>query len=813
MKVALSWLKTYIDCDATSAEIATYLTNTGLEVGGIEPYETIKGGLQGLVVGEVLQCEQHPNADRLKKTLVNVGDDTPLEIVCGAPNVAAGQKVVVATVGTELHPISGESFKIKKGKIRGEVSNGMLCAEDEIGLGEGHDGIMVLDGKAVPGTPMASYLKIENDEIIEIDLTPNRSDAISHLGVARDLLAALKAAGKADETKSVKWPDVSGFKVDQQAEAVKVELKDTAACPRYSGLTIEGVTVTDSPDWLQQRLKSIGLSPINNVVDVTNFVLHEMGQPLHAFDASKISGNKVVVKKLAAKTTFTTLDEVERKLDAEDLMICNEQEGMCIAGVFGGIQSGVTGETTRVFLESAYFEPAGIRKTARRHGLSTDASFRYERGTDPEITVYALKRAASLIKEVAGGKVVGDIIDLYPEPIKRHSFPFYFENCSRIIGQELEPDRIKSILNSLDIEVDEEHTDRLVLTIPSYRTDVTREIDVIEEVLRIHGYNNIDLPTSVRASLPSGNGLDSELLFQKTADLLSASGLNEVMSNSLTKSAYYKDEAATSVAILNPLSSELDVMRQSMAYGMLETLRYNFNRKQSDFKAFEFGKTYHKRDKGYEEKRYLAIMISGKSEVENWNAGVAKVSFFDLKQLVNKVLQRLGIAANELNVSDAQHAMLDYGLTYSTGNKTVVNAGKLSAAKCKAMEVEVPVFYAELDWDALVTFAMKQAIQFMPLPKYPTVRRDLALLLDESVRFEQLEQIALQTDRKLLKKVGLFDVYKGKDLEKGKQSYALSFLFRSDEKTLKDKQVDQSIKRIYEALNKETGAVLRQGEI
>jgi phenylalanyl-tRNA synthetase beta chain len=814
MKISLNWLKEYIDCDVSTEDVVTYLTNTGLEVGGVETVEAVKGGLQGLVVGEVLGCEQHPNADRLKKTRVSVGGNEVLDIVCGAPNVALGQKVIVAVPGTMLYPTRGEPFKIKKGRIRGQASNGMICAEDEIGLGEGHEGIAILDAKAVPGTPLSELLKLKSDEVLEIDLTPNRSDAVSHLGVARDLLAVLKADGKLEANSTLKWPDVTNFVVDERSSSISIKVEDIEACPRYAGVVIRNVKVADSPDWLQQRLRAIGLNPINNVVDITNFVLHEMGQPLHAFDADKIEGNQVVVRKLNEQSKFYTLDEVERTLSANDLMICNSREGMCIAGVFGGLNSGVTTKTSTLFLESAYFSPVGIRKTARRHGLSTDASFRYERGADPEIAVYALKRAAMLIKEIAGGIIASDVLDNYPNPIQPAQVKFNYSNCDRLIGQVLERETIKEILTSLDITIRKEDKGGLLLTVPLYRSDVLREVDVIEEVLRIYGYNNIALPTAVRSSLSSGAGLGREKIQQKVADLLSASGFAEVMTNSLTKSDYYPANMEESkVAILNPLSSELNVMRQQLHFGLLEVSRYNYNRKNTDLKLYEFGKTYSRTEEGYTEKRRLGLMLLGRSHTEGWDTTAEKVDFFEVKKAVYKVLERLGIPLEKIRATAVQDKTYDYGMAYQLNEKEVVVLGKLSKKTCKKVEVDVPVFYAGLDWDALLQLTTKKKIAFTPVPKYPAVRRDLALLLDETVRFEQLEQIALQTDKRLLQHVGLFDVYKGKDLEKGKQSYAMSFTFRSDEKTLKDAQVDQSIKRIYEAIKSATGAVLRKGEI
>ena len=813
MKISSSWLRQYYDAGLSTEEIARVLTDTGLEVGGVESFETVPGGLQGLVIGEVLTCDKHPNADRLSVTTVNVGEAEPLQIVCGAPNVAAGQKVVVATVGTTLYPSEGEPFQIKKGRIRGEVSNGMICAEDEIGMGASHEGIMVLDKDAPTGTAASSYFNMESDQVMEIDLTPNRSDAISHIGVARDLLAALKAQGSVKADEQLRWPDVSGFKVDDRSRSIQVEVEDPEACPRYSGITVSGVEVKASPDWLQQRLKSIGLKPLNNIVDITNFILHEMGQPLHAFDADKISGDKVIVKKLRENTEFITLDEEKRKLSKDDLMICNEKEGMCIAGVFGGISSGVTANTTSVFIESAYFHPVGIRKTARRHGLNTDASFRYERGTDPHITVYALKRAAMLIKEVAGGRISSEIVDVYPKPVGNAIVAFSFDRCDRLIGQHIEKGEVKAILQSLDIEIVEDNGDSLQLSIPTYRVDVKREADVIEEILRIYGYNRIDLPEKLRSALTYSQDTRHEQLQQLIATHLSANGFTEIMSNSLTRSTYYKDEEESLVKVLNPLSSELKALRQSLLFGALEAVLYNQNRKTGNIRFFEFGKTYSRGEKGYEENKRLLLLLSGKLREENWNHPEEAVDFYELKKYVWMVLDRMGIDRYALTIEEAIPQQMEYGLQYRSGNKRLLLIGKLKQKLNKEFDITAPVFYADLNWDQLLRLAAKEEVVYRPVPRFPAVRRDLALLLDQHVKFEELEQIALKSERKLLKSVHLFDVYEGKGLPEGKKSYAVSFLFRSDDKTLQDKQVDDAVKRIYKALNTSAGASLRQGEI
>lgn len=816
MKVSYNWLKNYYNDELSVEEIAQILTDTGLEVGGVERFEQVKGGLEGLVIGEVLTKEQHPDADRLSLTTVDVGGEAPLSIVCGAPNVAAGQKVVVATIGTVLYTAEGESFKIKKGKIRGQESHGMICAEDEIGLGDSHEGIMVLDQEAKVGTPAKTYFKLEDDHTIEIDLTPNRTDAMGHIGVARDLLAYRNVHG-GHERREVIRPDLSAFHVDNNDFVVDVEVEDVEACPRYSGLTISNIKVGPSPDWLQNRLKSIGLSPINNVVDVTNFVLHEMGHPLHAFDGDEVSGRKVVVKKMEEGSEFVTLDDQTRKLSAHDLMICNAEEGMCIAGVFGGAHSGVKEGTTKIFLESAYFNPVSIRKTAKRHGLNTDASFRYERGADPNITIDALKRAAMLIKEVAGGEISSDIVDIYPQAIPHYEVDFTFANCERIAGIKLPDATIVNILESLEIEIVSQDENGLQLKVPPFRNDVTREIDVIEEVLRVYGYNNISMPEKLSSSLAHRQHPDPVKLKTMVSETLIGKGFSEIMNNSLTSSAYYGDGgAATEVRMLNPLSSELDVLRQSMIYGGLESIRYNVNRRSADLKYFEFGKTYKKEEGEFKEREQLVLFMTGKKLGESWETASDQVAFYDLKMAVERVLERLGVAPGMYQSVESNMGSLAYGLGLEMRNKKWATEygplalfGQVDTAVLKQADLTNEVYYAEINWDLVMVLMAHHNITYSPVPKYPSVRRDLALLLDQQVTFAEVEAVAQKVERKLLKEVNLFDIYEGDQLEKGTKSYAVSFVFQDDNKTLTDKHIDKVMDKMIKSYSEQLGASLR----
>ncbi|WP_423147679.1 phenylalanine--tRNA ligase subunit beta [Rubrolithibacter danxiaensis] len=799
MKISYNWLKEFINIEKTPEEVSLILTNIGLEVESLEKVQSVPGGLEGLVIGFVKECSQHPNADRLKVTKVDVGSGEDLQVVCGASNVAAGQKVVVATVGTTVYPTSGEPFKINKSKIRGEVSEGMICAEDEIGLGQSHAGIMVLSEDAVPGTKAKAYFKIEDDYLFEIGLTPNRADAASHLGVARDLAAWLKI--------SVKLPDVSGFKKGDTNLSVPVSVENEAACPRYTSLTISGVEVKDSPDWLKNKLNVIGVRPINNVVDITNYVLHELGQPLHAFDADGIKGGKVVVKNCVEGTPFTTLDGVERKLSQEDLMICDQENALCIAGVFGGEDSGIKSGTKNVFLESAYFNPVSIRKTSKRHGLKTDASFRFERGADPEITVLAIKRAAQLITEIAGGTVSSDINDFYPNPFKPFAVTLEYKNVARLIGQQIPASEIKAILQGLGIKILEENEESLRLSVPVFKVDVTREVDVIEEILRIYGYNNIEIPAQIRASLNFAAKPDKEVVQNQVSDMLTANGFFEILTNSLTKSAYSEDPDQL-VKILNPLSSDLDSMRQSLLFSGLETISYNQNRQQGDLKLYEFGKTYFTTHEGYKESQRLALFLTGFLSGESWSGPQTAGNFYNLKAFVDGVLQRLNIG--DINADDLQDTKFSYGLNYKKGEKVLVAFGSVNKQELKKMGIEKEVFYADFDWDLVLKSIRKNKIVYKEISRFPSVRRDLSMLLDKSVSFGRLKQIAQKTERKLLQDIRIFDVYEGEKLPAGKKSYALSFILQDEEKTLTDKQIDGIMQKLIFNFEKEAGAEVRK---
>lgn len=799
MKISYNWLKEFIDTDKSPEEISKILTGTGLEVESLEKVQAIAGGLEGLVIGYVKETAQHPNADRLKVTKVDVGTGEDLQIVCGASNVSAGQKVVVATAGTMVHPTTGEPFKINKSKIRGEVSEGMICAEDEIGLGHSHEGIMVLDANVPVGKLAKEHFNVQDDYMYEIGLTPNRADAASHLGTARDIAAFLKIA--------VKKPDVSAFKVDNNDLKIEVFVENGQASPRYSGVTISGIEVKESPDWLKQRLAVIGLRAINNVVDVTNYVLHELGQPLHAFDAAAITGSKVIVKNVGEGTVFKTLDDVVRKLSADDLMICNAEEPMCIAGVFGGAKSGVTESTKAIFLESAYFNPVSVRKTAKRHGLKTDASFRFERGTDPDMTVFALKRAALLIQQVAGGEVSSDIFDHYPAPVAPFDVEVTYKNIDRLIGKAIGNDTIKSILTSLDIKIVNETAEGLSLRVPPYRVDVTREVDVIEEVLRLYGYNNIEIPTQIRASLNTSQRPEKDTVQNAISDMLSANGFNEMLANSLTKLAY-SDKPETAVKIVNPLSSDLDAMRQTLLYSGLEAIAYNQNRRSPDLKFYEFGKVYSTKEDKYIENQRFSVFITGNDTAEQWNQKQNQVSFYNLKAIVDGILQRLKIT--EYAVEDATCSKLAYGLQYMLNGKQMVKFGAVAKAALKKVDLDKEVFYADFNFDLILNAVRKNVIVYQEVSKFPAVRRDLSMLVDTAVTFGQLKQIAQRVDKKLLKEIGVFDVYQGDKLPSGKKSYALSFILQDTEKTLTDKAIDAIMQKIIYNLGKEAGAEVRR---
>ncbi len=816
MNISYRWLKDYIKLESTPEEVAALLTQIGLEVGSLEEVETIKGGLKGLVIGEVLTCEQHPDSDHLSITTVNVGIGGILPIVCGAPNVAAGQKVVVATVGTTLYDGDSE-FKIKKSKIRGEVSEGMICAEDEIGLGASHDGIMVLDSSAVPGSPASEYFKVESDFVLEVDLTPNRIDSASHIGIARDLAASIKQKQPIEYHR----PSVEAFKVDNHLLEIPVEVLNPEACPRYSGLTISNVIVKESPEWLRNKLKIIGLKPINNIVDVTNFVLFETGQPLHAFDAAAIKGGQIVVCTPDAGTKFVTLDGITREMHQDDLMICNDSEGMCIAGVFGGLNSGVKVTTTSLFLESAWFDSVFIRKTARRHTLSTDASFRFERGTDPNGTIYALKRAALLIQEVAGGEISSEIVDVYPNPVADFMVDVTYANIKRLIGVDLGKERIKQILDALEIRIENETETGLSLAVPPYRVDVKREVDVIEEILRIYGYNNIPLPSQINSSLQYSVKPNPTKMRNLIAEMLTAQGFNEIWSNSLTKSSYYENNTVypieQAVTLFNPLSNDLGSMRQTLVYGGLESIAHNANRKNPDLRLYESGNCYFFNGsslkdnpiRNYREEEHLALFITGEREVANWASPATKTTFFLLKSYVENILKRCGFSVINLKTEGFSNELISEGIQYFINGKKLVEFGMISGKTLKASDIENPVYYADFSMDTLFIELKNNKVVFAELPKYPEVRRDLALLIDQTIQFNELRNLAFRSERKLLQSVDLFDVYEGKGVPEGKKSYALSYILRDDEKTLNDKQIEKIMQKLVSTYERELGAQLR----
>ena len=820
MNISYNWLKEYLDFDLQPEEVSAALTSIGLETGGVEEVQTIKGGLEGLVIGEVLTCVEHPNSDHLHITTVNVGGEEPLQIVCGAPNVAAGQKVVVAVNGTKLYD-GDEVFTIKRSKIRGVESNGMICAEDEIGIGTDHAGIIVLPADAVVGTPAKEYYNVKSDYVLEVDITPNRVDGTSHFGVARDLAAYLKQNGKPTELKR---PSVDAFKIDDETPAIEVIVENTEACPRYSGVTIKGVTVKESPEWLKNRLTIIGLRPINNVVDVTNFVLHEMGQPLHSFDAGKVKGNKVIVKTQPEGTKFVTLDGVERTLTDHDLMIWNTEDAMCIGGVFGGLDSGVTEQTTDVFLESACFHPTWIRKTARRFGLNTDASFRFERGLDANNTIYVLKRAALLIQEVAGGKITGAIQDVYPSPMLPYTVELTYNKINALIGKDIPVETVKSILESLEMEIVSETEEGLTIHVPVYRIDVQRDVDVIEDILRIYGYNNIEFSENVKSNLSYKTATDRGYQLQNLiSEQLCGSGFNEIMNNSLTRSAYY-DELTTypvshCVMLMNPLSADLNGMRQTLLFGGLESIEHNAKRKNGNIRFFEFGNCY---DYNVEKKREdatlaefsedyrLGLWVCGNRVENSWAHADEKSSVYELKAYVENILARLGVDRKKVIFGNLSNDIYSSGISITTGSgRELGTFGIVSRKICKSMDIDFDVYFAELSWTLLMKETKKSKVTFSEISKFPAVKRDLALLLDKSVQFAEIEKIARDSERKLLKDISLFDVYEGKNLPAGKKSYAVSFYLQDETKTLNDKQIDAIMQKIRKNLEDKLGASLR----
>ena len=820
MNISYNWLKEYVNFDLTPDEVSAALTSIGLEVGAVEEVQTIKGGLEGIVIGEVLTCEPHPNSDHMHVTTVNLGEGEPVQIVCGAPNVAAGQKVVVATLGTKLYD-GDECFTIKKSKLRGVESNGMICAEDEIGLGASHDGIIVLPAEAVPGTLAKDYYNIKSDYVIEVDITPNRADACSHYGVARDLYAWLVQQGR--ETALTR-PSCEAFKVDDHNLVIDVQVENTEACPRYAGVTVKGVTVKESPEWLQNKLRIIGLRPINNIVDITNYILHAYGQPLHCFDADKIKGGKVVVKTLPEGTPFVTLDGVERKLSDKDLMICNAEEAMCIGGVFGGLDSGTTEETKNVFLESAYFNPTSIRKSARRHGLSTDASFRFERGIDPNGCLYALMQAALLVKELAGGTISMEITDNYPNPLPDFAVQLDYAYVDALIGKHIPAETIKSIVSSLEMKISAETAEGLSLLVPAYRVDVQRPCDVVEDILRIYGYNNVEIPTALKSSLTTKGEPDRSHKMQNlVSEQLVGCGFNEIMNNSLTAAGYYDEletfPAKNLVRLMNPLSNDLNVMRQTLLFGGLESIMHNANRKNGDLRFFEFGNCYFYNEEkknpekilsAYSENYMLGLFVTGKRVTGSWAHADEAASVFELKAYVLNIFARLGLNLGTVVFGTLANDIFAHALTVHTrGGKLLATLGVVTKKLQRKFDLDNEVYYAEINWKELMKAVRTQKVSYKELSKFPAVKRDLALLIDKGVQFADIEKIAYESEKKLLKEVSLFDVYEGKNLEAGKKSYAVSFLLQDENATMSDKQIDKIMSKIISNLENKLQAKLR----
>jgi len=807
MKISYNWLKDFVSTTLPVDKVETILTDLGLEVEGVESFESIKGSLEGIVVGKVLECEKHSNADRLKVTKVDIGEEDIVQIVCGAPNVDKGQLVPVAKVGTTLYNDKGESLTIKKGKIRGEVSQGMICAEDEIGLGSSHDGIMILEGEYNPGQPLSEVFPVEKDHVFEIGLTPNRADAMSHWGVARDLRAGIIQQGK---SIAINTPSTSSFFVDERSNRIKINVENSELVPRYCGVTISGITVQDSPDWLQNRLKAISIKPKNNIVDITNYVMHELGQPLHAFDADRIDSSTINVKTLSKETKFTTLDEVERTLSTEDIMICDAKKPLCIAGVLGGLNSGVTETTKNIFLESAYFDPVSIRKTAKRHGINTDASFRFERGIDPIITEDVLMHACILIKEVCGGKITSDIDDVYPKKIENRQVFLTFDNINALVGEVIDKSVIKSILTSLDIKVNNVSESGMGLTIPPYRVDVDREVDVIEEILRVYGYNTIKLDNKFNVSVSNSTKFEDYKVQNKIADYLVSRGFFETMSNSLTTTDYvnltHTLNKAQTIEILNPLSQDLATLRQSLLFSSLENVKFNLNRKNLDLKLFEFGKTYHRTDSSTTEEKHLTLSIVGNTFPENWVNKSEQASFFYLKGVVEAIIERLNIKKEYMNL-DVD--LFSEGISYGLNGETIVSFGVVHPKLASKFGIDKEVLFADFNWDIVLNLVKKTSFESKEIPKYPEVKRDFALLIDTAVTFEELRLLSFKTEKKLLTDVSLFDVYTGKNLPEGKKSYAISFTFVDHFKTLTDKQVDKVMNKLKVQFEKQYGAELR----
>lgn len=804
MKISINWLRNFIPFEETVEKVANLLTHSGLEVEGIELFQKVEGNLKGVVIGEVISCEKHPDADKLSITQVDVGNGIISPIVCGAPNVAKGQKVIVATPGTTLYPFEGEPFTIKRAKIRGAVSEGMICAEDEIGMGASHEGIIVLDTDLIPGTPASEFFNLKEDHILEIGLTPNRADAASHLGVARDLKVLLN--------KPLQYPSIEDFKVDNHDLEIAVTIENEDACPRYSGITISGVKVQDSPEWLKSKLQSIGVASINNIVDATNFVLHDLGQPLHAFDADKIAGKRVLIKNLPEGSVFTTLDGKDRKLKENDLMICNAEGGMCIAGVFGGLHSGISINTKNIFLESAYFSPDYIRKTALAHGLKTDASFRFERGIDPEITVYALKRAANLIQEVAGGKISSQVIDQYPKKIEPFEIKLLYKNINRLIGKKLEKEIIHNILKDLDIELLNLHEEGFTARVPTYRVDVQREADVIEEILRIYGYDNIEISTSLSSDyLAEFDIVDKDKLQYEISGQLASTGFFEIITNSLTKPVYAENATAfkadENVNILNKLSEDLAVLRQSLLFSGLEVITYNINRRQKDLKLFEFGKHYKRTSDGFEEEVHLGVFMTGDKEKESWRQKTLSVDFHDLYAVIQKILFRFKV--KDYKSEKIKDEVFSDALKISLNDKPLVIFGKVDKKVIKLVEVKQDVFYADVYWENLLKQNNK-VLHIEEISKFPEVKRDLSLVIPKRISFEQIKQIAQSVESELVREINVFDVFEGPSIGEENKAYALSFILQDKQKTLTDKIIDKTMLRIMKAFEDKVGATIRK---
>ncbi|MFJ1474119.1 phenylalanine--tRNA ligase subunit beta [Capnocytophaga cynodegmi] len=809
MKISYNWIKKFIKIDLPSEQVGVLLTDLGLEVEGIETFESIKGGLKGVVVGHVLECEQHPNADRLKITKVDVGQGTILQIVCGAPNVAKGQKVPVATIGTKLFDKEGNSFEIKKGKIRGEESFGMICAEDELGLGEGHEGILILDEKYEPGTPCSEIFEVESDEIFEIGLTPNRADAMSHYGVARDLRAGLMQRGTHLELIT---PSVTKFHVDNRLSKIDIEVKNKDLVPRYAGVAISNVKVAESPKWLQNKLKAIGLTPKNNIVDITNYVLHGLGQPLHAFDVNHIVGKKIIVKTAEAGTKLTTLDGVERTLDAEDIVICDTEKPLCIAGVLGGINSGVTTSTRTIFLESAYFNPVSVRKTAKRHGINTDASFRFERGININDVKYALMYAAILIENIAGGVISSDIVDLYPKKHEDFQVFLAFDKVNKLVGQVIPTETIKNILHSLDIKVNSITERGLGLLVPTYRVDVQREADVIEEILRVYGYNNISFSEKTNASMSHSSKYDDHNLQNTIANQLIGQGFFEIMTNSLVSEKVitdYEQDATQAVKILNPLSNDLSFMRKNLLFSALEVIEYNINRKNPDLKLFEFGKSYHLENGKYNEDKHLIVYSTGNQNNENWNISSQKTDFFFLKGTIEAIFERLGLKNISIKPLNEDNSFIQEGFRWFLGETLLGTIGVIKNKILKDFGIKQEVLFANICWNVILESVKNHKIIYQEISKFPKVRRDLALLLDDNISFNDIYKIAFETEKSILKDISLFDVYQGDKLPEGKKSYAVSFTLQDINKTLTDKQIDKSMQNLLRKFEEKLGASLR----